>query len=66
VRRRVEAGCEGQKTRLFGFVQGRLCRLGRDTRVRFQPWSLSFSFDLFSSMKDLISLAAPRRRFHCS
>ncbi len=29
-------------------------------------WSLSFSLDLFSSMKDLISLAAPSRRFHCS
>jgi len=28
--------------------------------------SLSLSFDLFSSMNCLMSLAAPSRRFHCS
>jgi hypothetical protein len=30
------------------------------------PCSFSFSLDLFSSMNDLISLAAPSKRFHCS
>jgi hypothetical protein len=40
--------------------------LSRLVEIAFQACSFSFRRDLFSSMKLLMSLAAPSRRFHCS